>query len=489
MADFYSILRKSILDRGIADGNERDAIYAQARRAMIRRLWSFEPPLAEEEIDRRIAAFDVAVSDIEADVMATFSAADDAPAEADPYEADPYEADPYETDDREPDAYEADDYEVDDREAAYRKPAYRKAEQDEPEDYPAANSRRLPALVQPGNYARKVREAELVHYYEEARRIAPEPREPPYDDAYDAPYEEADEPAAGERASISPRRRTPEPPVDPYQDEPGYEPPPPRRQSRKDRWSADDAFREPREPQRRQPAPAPAQRRHRLDDEAQRRRQRQRPPSRRPLSDRDKIYMLLGAIGVCALVLGGIGVYVLMPRDTGVTVDIDGHREVSDAATAVRLAAETMPVDQTFMLFDGRDPTVFETSPDNPIRFDAGAGTVRVSSSVGSPGVKALIGPGLATRLAGRNVRVTIVARSSKEAGAASMRFAYQSGVAISHWQTANLGTDFQAVALTWRVPTMRTDRTGDLLVIQPGVPGDGTGADIKSIKIDVLAG
>ena len=482
MADFYSILRKSILDRGIADSDERDAIYAQARRAMIRRLWSFEPPLDEEEIDRRIAAFDVAVSDIEADVMATFSAVDDAPAEADPYAADPYE-----TDDHEPDAYEADDYEADNRETAYRKPAYQEAERGEPENRPAADSRRLPALVQPGNYARKVREAELVHYYEEARRIEPEPREPPYDDAYDAPYEDADEPPAGGPGSIYPRRRTPEPPVDPYQDEPGYEPPPPpRRQSRKDRWSADDAFRDPREPQRRQPAQAPAQRRQRLDEEAARR--RQRPSSRQPLSDRDKIYMLLGAIGVCALVLGGIGVYVLMPRDTGVTVDIDGHQEVSDAATAVRLAAQAMPVDQTFMLFDGRDPTVFETSPDNPIRFDAGAGTVRVSSSAGSPGVKALIGPGLATRLAGRNVRVTIVARSSKDAGAASMRFAYQSGVAISHWQTANLGPDYQAVALTWRVPTLRTDRTGDLLVIQPGVPGDGTGADIKSIKIDVLA-
>ena len=101
------------------------------------------------------------------------------------------------------------------------------------------------------------------------------------------------------------------------------------------------------------------------------------------------------------------------------TVDIDARHEVSDAATAVRLAAETMPVDQTFMLFDGRDPTVFETSPDNPIRFDANSGTVRVSSSTGSPGVKALIGPGLATRLAGQDVRVTIVARSSSEAGAA----------------------------------------------------------------------
>jgi hypothetical protein len=146
-----------------------------------------------------------------------------------------------------------------------------------------------------------------------------------------------------------------------------------------------------------------------------------------------------------------------------------------------------VPIDQTFMLFDGRDPTVFETSADNPVRFDAQNGIVRISSSTSSPGVKVLIGPGLASRLAGREVRVTIVARSSPEAGAATMRFAYQSGVAISFWQTANLGPDFQSVAMIWRVPALRTDRAGDLLVVQPGVPGDGTGADIKSIRIDLL--
>ena len=199
--------------------------------------------------------------------------------------------------------------------------------------------------------------------------------------------------------------------------------------------------------------------------------------------------MLLGAIGACLVLLVALGFYLLLPvRDGGVTVDIDVRREVSDAATAVRTAAQNLPVDQTFMLFDGRDPTIFETSPDNPVKFDANAGVVRVSSSAGAPGVKALIGPGLAGRLAGRNVRVTLVARSSSEAGAAGMRFAYQSGLAISHWQTANLAANYQAVAIIWRVPTQRTDRAGDLLLIEPGVPGDGTGADIKSIRIDLLA-
>src|SRR6185295_17098803 len=73
MSDFYALLRQSILDRHISDAEERDAIYGQARRAMIRRLWAFDPPLDEEEIDQRINAFDVAVSDIEADVVAAFS--------------------------------------------------------------------------------------------------------------------------------------------------------------------------------------------------------------------------------------------------------------------------------------------------------------------------------------------------------------------------------------------------------------------------------
>ncbi len=476
MSDFYSILRKSILDRGIADSGERDAIYAQARRAMIRRLWSFDPPLDEEEIERRIAAFDVAVSDIEADVVAAFGDDDAAETEDDRAEPPP---DAYADEaESEPEYYETEEYEEDAREAAYR----------EADDYSVANARRLPVLADPAaTYSRQVRQAGLTRYHEDARRVDLEPDDPPYDSDYALEEAEPAEPAARPRSRALARR---EPPADPYEDEPGYrdEPPPPPRRQRphQDRWSLDGP-RETRNPPQRRPAQAPAQhRRVGPDDDLPRRRQRQRP--RQPLSERDKIFMLLGVIGVCVLVLGGIGVYALVPRDGGVTVNIDAQHEVSDAATAVRLAAQAMPVDQTFMLFDGRDPTVFETSPDNPIRFDAAAGTVRISSSTGSAGVRALIGPGLATRLAGHNVRVTIVARSAKDAGAASMRFAYQSGVAISHWQTANLGPSYQAVALTWRVPSMQTDSNGDVLLIQPGVPGDGTGAEVKSIKIDLLA-
>jgi hypothetical protein len=85
-------------------------------------------------------------------------------------------------------------------------------------------------------------------------------------------------------------------------------------------------------------------------------------------------------------------------------------------------------------------------------------------------------------------VRVTLVARSSQERGAANMRFAYQSGIALSHWQTANLGPGYEAVALIWPVPALQTSDTGQYLLIEPGIPGDGTGVDISAIRIDVLA-
>ena len=98
-----------------------------------------------------------------------------------------------------------------------------------------------------------------------------------------------------------------------------------------------------------------------------------------------------------------------------------------------------------------------------------------------------IIGAGLSSRLSGKIVRVTIDARSARENGASSMRFAYQSGVAISHWQTANLSPDFTELGLVWRVPALRTDPNGDYIVIEPGVPGSGTGVEIRSVRIDLI--
>ena len=68
MTDFYSVLKNSIVRRNLRSPDDRREIYGQARKAMISKLWSFDPPLAEEEIDTRIGLFDAAVERIESDL-------------------------------------------------------------------------------------------------------------------------------------------------------------------------------------------------------------------------------------------------------------------------------------------------------------------------------------------------------------------------------------------------------------------------------------
>ena len=219
------------------------------------------------------------------------------------------------------------------------------------------------------------------------------------------------------------------------------------------------------------------------------------PPQRRlgwTLSERDKVRVLIGAIGALALVLIGLLIYLLFPgRSAQVSEGTPPAGIVSDAATADRIASEALDVKQTFVVFDGHDPTVFQASSDNPVRFDGDADGpfARVSTSAASSGVKVQIGPGLADRLAGQNIRVVVTARESLERGALNVRMAYQSGITLSHWQTANLSPSYSAIGMTWIVPQMRTSQNGaDYLIIEPGIPGDNTAADIKSIRIDMLA-
>src|SRR5690606_7003056 len=165
-------------------------------------------------------------------------------------------------------------------------------------------------------------------------------------------------------------------------------------------------------------------------------------------------------------------------------------RIAGDSATAVEIPERNLNVVETLVVFDGRDPTVFEAASGNPVQFDSDAegGFTRISSSSSAAGARAVIGPGLASRLAGRTIRVTLLARSSPENGAESMRFAYQSGLAISHWQTAGIANNYGSYGMIWRVPAMRTSSADDYLLIEPGFPGAGTSADIRSIKIDILA-
>jgi hypothetical protein len=200
------------------------------------------------------------------------------------------------------------------------------------------------------------------------------------------------------------------------------------------------------------------------------------------------VVILVAAISVLAVALAALVAYVLWPSETGpVSVAATKPPPVAarQPAPVKRVSLPSSDGAQRYMVFDGSDPTVFEADPSNPIRFDGSV--ARVSTSAGSAGARVLVGPGLATRLAGHNVRIAVMVRSARENGAASLRIAYQSGLAISHWQTANLGSEFTTLELEWRVPTLRTDPSGNAIIIEPGIPGDGTAAEIGAIAVDLL--
>ncbi len=425
MSDFYASLKQSIIDRGISEPAAREAIYAQARSGMIRQLWAREPKLGEDNIDARMEAFDRAVESIENDLVAAFAALGGGESESD---AEPVLATVSQD-------VSADEEEEEEEDAGDR----------------GADLEALPAT--PGWDAAAPEDDENDVYAPETGRAADNGH--PF-----MPLPPRAEPSRSRRRYAN----SAAPDEDPYAFDEEAEMP------RFDRWRDEEATN--------------------LSDVET----RLPPPRRRlglTLSETDKVRVLIGAIGVLAVLLIGAIVYVLLPsRDGGVTLPLNVRREVSDAATAARIANQTLDVRQSYVVFDGRDPTIFRATPNNPVRLESDdqGSYARISTSIESAGVKVVVGPGLASQLADKDIRVTITARGSRERGAASMRFAYQSGLAISHWQTANLETAFAPVALVWHVPMLQPSTAGgDYIVVEPGIPGDGTAADISSIKIDVL--
>lgn len=144
---------------------------------------------------------------------------------------------------------------------------------------------------------------------------------------------------------------------------------------------------------------------------------------------------------------------------------------------------------ETLNLFDGRDPSVFQSLPDNPVRFegDTQGGFARVSSSIHSTGSRITVGRGVYERLAGRTIRLVVVARAAATSPTHSLRFAYQNGRSLSPWKDGEVGKDYAPLSATWTVPKERGGPETDAVLIEPGIPGDGTAADIKSVRIEVL--
>jgi len=442
MSDFYSVLKQSIIDRRLETPEAREATYAQARRAMINRLWSLDPPLAEAEIDQRIGLFDDAVSRIEDELVEVFAAMDvDAlpGADDDGFTSVADDGYPDEARDRRHRAA-----------AASRLPA------------------RLPAALRGlDERSRAIEQALLEAEAAEAEAAVDEAADYGEASAYDedvgglssyesAPYDDEGPAEHGVSAAAALPRRAP---AGPGGAPAAFRPTPPRRE--RARTAVTDGLT----------------------------RVRSAIGALVPRSQAAQLRLLIGAVAVLVLLLAGGLVWVLLPRGAATTTPVvlqtDVPGGVSDPDTAIRLPKEAVIVTSSFSLFDGRDPTVFAGDSDNPVRFDGEL--ARIATSTASSGAKVIVGAGLSSRLAGKTIRVTIDARSARENGAETMRFAYQSGVAISHWQTANLSADFTELGLVWRVPALRTDPSGDYIVIEPGVPGSGTGVEIRSVRIDLI--
>jgi hypothetical protein len=459
MTDFYTVLRKSIESRGLSSAEERRTVYDQARRAMIKRLWSHDPPLGEDEISNRIAFFDAAVERIEGDYVAGGAATARAKAETvAAAESRTQSAAVYEGYD------EVADYAPT---VGWTPTADQDDEPAEPEDVVDEEEEEADGW---GNYdpPEVADEEERPEFLARGRPT----RSPPPD-----------------RQPAPASRRWNKPQAELSSDD-GEEEAPPKRKSSRSGRSRRTARQEEDEAEERRTNKAP-QRQAKAKAKT-----KPKKPARAGRQIDRRVMLLSAVIVVLGVVLVGLVFFLVSPHSSSSTVagggagsSKDGSRVITDPATAVQVANQVVNVRQAFTLFDGRDPTVFESSPSNPVQFDhdAGGAFARITSEVESSGGRALIGGGLAQQFAGQTIRVTLVVRSAHESGATKLRFAYQAGVAISPWQVASLTSSFSTIGLIWRVPAQRTS-TGDFVLIEPGVPGDGTAADIKSIKIELLA-
>jgi len=494
MSDFYSVLKQSIIDRGLRSARDREAAYSQARTAMIRRLWSYDPPLAEDEIDARIGQFDIAVERIEGDVVEAFAA-----------EPEPVGVAELDVPDAAPPALPV--YDGYDEDADYT-PAFGGASAeslDEAEgapadaEPPARTSSEIRSLVElltsidirslaveealnaelhdeETHRATEDADEEEPSTGEAARALLPVPTtmaRSPYDDA--AFYDDPDpDDVRIEHLRVAGHERS-----EPARNRPG---------ARGDHFDDSDVSAPPRrsrqQRQREAPAPRPV-----VSREAPAvRPKRRKPTAARQGSDR-KVVLLIAAVGVLVVALIAVSAYVLWPTPAAEGPKAVATPPIEQVPPASPAAAELPPpadgVLQRYTLFDGTDPTVFDADPSNPIRFDGNV--ARISTSADSAGARAVIGPGLASRLSGHTVRVTVMARAAEENGASSLRFAYQSGLAVSYWETAKLTAQFSAFQLEWRLPKLQTDPSGNVIIIEPGIPGEGTSADVGAVAVDLL--
>lgn len=523
MTDYYGVLLRAMAKVDAPSDAERARIYDHVRTVMLRQLNGREPPLPEEEIATQTAAFEAAVARLEermvmpARRVAATAVAQGHDAWGAPDEPAPEMADVAPPEDEEW-AEAVDDAHIPN--SAWDAPAIDMTWDEATEQWhdPSLDPARLERLPPPRPADPRLPDdwhdrVSAAVADDQAPTAYPEPDPEPRRGRAPSPVQS--EESFEEETALE----VDEPPAA-LRDEPA-----PRRRRRTQRRGAAEAGPLPSELDTRaqdRPAEPRGRRReagglrglaarfrpHRDDDplaafvapeEGRRRKAPARAETSAPARRRGSpTRWLMGGLAVMTVAIIGWSATVFLPllfppapsTETAAVATEEAPAQPARQVRSVAPAAPGSDIARTVLLFNGENPTVFESGPDNPVRFegDGGAGVARVTSSASAGGVRAVVGPGLAQRLGGQRVRLVMVVRAASENGADSIRLAYQrGGGAISDWQVSKLPADFEPVTILWDIPEATT-RGSDFVLIEPGIPGDGTAAEIKSIRFEILS-
>jgi hypothetical protein len=548
MTDFYTVLRNALSRVGAADADERDRIYGHVRSVMAQKLRDLDPPLGEAEVEDRLGTFDAAIERIEAEfrererqvetadaapgvISAEWSAGED-------YQAGPRSGGQERTADGVRNRQGRGEAVVE---------AERNGSRHRPDmDVPNMDASRVAASAPRGNgsdeenwsaFARQQGPAagngaipdDAPAYWTTAGAEPSTPTsstpgaEPPaegwaarlrsgriFGDAA-IPVDDAMEPSIGAEAPHV-RRRDSGPDVRPElrvdRDDPIAALARRRRQNGVPgrgpepslMATADDAEPYPVEvlPFVEDDADAvPTSRRERRAQAREARAERLNPGRRRIWV---LIILLFGAVVVGWA--ASVFIPILFPQaPAGETADVQTNADPiaanAGAAPVVREAGEAAPAlppapvaaapaqAEPIVLFDGTDPGMFDGGP-NAVEYQGEGGFVTVTSTVASGGARVTVGPAIAQQIAGHTVRILLEARGTPGQPAGTVRLTYQHGTVGLQTRQAIVSEIFGAAAATWAIPA-GADGGNDYLLIEPGVPGDGTAIDIQAIRIVVV--
>jgi hypothetical protein len=489
MADFYTVLMNSLKKRDMADPAARERVYLRARMALIRKLWAQQPRLTDREIEDEIAVFDLAVGFVESDVAASLPARrrerlrrekasrlvwqqripdirfdlteGEVEAEADPEETDRLA------------------YRTHLREAAARINQWTEAMVQRIDPVSVATMAIAGARARrPLGRVGVAAAGPAVHETVLAEPIIDMSRER----AISAPQ--------GRRLfrSFFPVRdeQPAETAANPDDAEPG--------RLREIARQAIDFFE--RLSFRMYQASVVAERRRRGQLTPRVRIRSPLRPSDADMQQRRRKQLAARVVAAfAAIVIVAALAWIGTNYRTEITARVEeltsGTEPVEEAPAPAEAkeddaAAIAALPEADIVLFDGRDPSMFQAGAGQPVEFhsDKAGGYVRIRApEPGREGARLSISSGIADRLAGRSVHFVVTARASATEGAGTVRIGYRAGNDTSPFPAQPLGREYRRLEFTWTVPG--GSALGEhALLIEPALLGGGNSVDVKSVEI-----